>query len=176
MIADSKNRGGVFMPNRNGRSKGHQNKSTALNRKMLDNTGTLCKSQVYNEIYDKLHRDCRLSRFVAVVQYCSMSGLDIKDSVDTIIKSFPSYIDEKEFTVDCFRDMISNYSDIAVAWGYGELGDEISQIIVKNKALQLVERTDKMEDIEIYNTLYGKSDTSVADSKTVINFNLNKKE
>lgn len=162
------------MPKRN--IKGHQNKSTALNRKMLDNAETLCKSQVYNELYDRLRKDLRLDRFIAIVQYCSINGLDIKDTIDTICKSFPSYIDKKDLTESCFRDMISNYHDIAVAWGYGKLGDEISNIIVRNKALKIVETTDSMEDIQIYNSLYGsKEEINSEDNKTTVNFNLFKK-
>lgn len=166
------------MPVRNGRSKGHQNKSTALNRKMLDNNNTLCKSQVYNELYDKIRRDGRLNRFIAVIQYCSQSGLSIEDSVAKIADSFPSYIKADDFTVDCFKDMISNYSDISLAWGYGPLGDEISNIMVRNKALEIIGKTDNMADIEIYNKLYGNRDTvntNNEDSKTIFNFSLTKK-
>lgn len=159
-------------------SKGNKSKKTATYRQMLDNTETLCKSQVFNELYAKLKSEGRLSRFIATVQYCSMSGLNINDAVDVVIKAFPGYISEKEFTVDCFNDMLQNYSDVAVAWGYGTLGDEISNIIIKNKALKLIERTDKMEDIEIYNRVFnsvGSSDKEGnSSSGTVINFNLKK--
>ena len=162
------------MPKRGQR--GQQAKQTEQYRKMYANTPQLCKSQVYNALYDKLKKDGRLDRFIAVVQYCSMSGLDIKDSVQVLVKSFPSYIDEKDLTVDCLTDMIKNYSDISIAWGYGSLGDEISQIIVKNKALRIVEKTDNMEDIRAYQELFGnKNDINSTDNKTTVNFNLFKK-
>lgn len=162
------------MPKRGQR--GQQAKQTEQYRKMYENTPQLCKSQVYNALYDKLKKDGRLDRFIAVVQYCSMSGLDIKDSVQVLVKSFPSYIDEKDLTVDCLNDMIKNYSDISIAWGYGSLGDEISQIIVKNKALKIVENTDNMEDIRAYQEMFGsKNEISNTDNKTTVNFNLFKK-
>lgn len=162
------------MPKRGQR--GQQAKQTEQYRKMYANTPQLCKSQVYNALYNKLKKDGRLDRFIAVVQYCSMSGLDIKDSVQVLVKSFPSYIDEKDLTVDCLKDMIKNYNDISVAWGYGSLGDEISQIIVKNKALKIVEKTDNMEDIRAYQELFGnKNDINSTDNKTTVNFNLFKK-
>ena len=162
------------MPKRGQR--GQQAKQTEHYRKMYENTPQLCKSQVYNALYDKLKKDGRLDRFIAVVQYCSMSGLDIKDSVQVLVKSFPSYINEKDLTVDCLKDMIKNYSDISIAWGYGSLGDEISQIIVKNKALRLVEKTDNMQDIVMYQEMFGnKNDISSTDNKTTVNFNLFKK-
>lgn len=162
------------MPKRGQR--GQQAKQTEQYRKMYANTTQLCKSQVYNALYDKLKKDGRLDRFIAVVQYCSMSGLDIKDSVQVLVKSFPSYIDEKDLTVDCLTDMIKNYSDISIAWGYGSLGDEISQIIVKNKALKIVENTDSMEDIRAYQEMFGKkNEISSTDNKTTVNFNLFKK-
>ena len=162
------------MPKRGQR--GQQAKQTEQYRKMYANTPQLCKSQVYNALYDKLKKDGRLDRFIAVVQYCSMSGLDIKDSVQVLVKSFPSYIDDKDLTVDCLTDMIKNYSDISIAWGYGSLGDEISQIIVKNKALKIVENTDNMEDIRAYQEMFGsKNEISSTDNKTTVNFNLFKK-
>lgn len=163
------------MPNSG--SRGNRSKRTAAYRQMLDKTETLCKSQVFNELYKKLKDEGRLSRFLATVQYCSMSGLSINDVVDTIIRAFPGYINEKEFTVDCFNDMLRNYSDVACAWGYGPIGDEISNIVIKNKALSLIEKTDRMEDIEIYNSIFNGTSTSEGESDnkgTVVNFYLKK--
>lgn len=162
------------MPKRGQR--GQQAKQTEQYRKMYENTPQLCKSQVYNALYDKLKKDGRLDRFIAVVQHCSMSGVDIKGARDVLVKAFPGYIDEKDLTIDCLNDMIKNYSDISIAWGYGSLGDEISQIIVKNKALRLVEKTDNMQDIVMYQGLFGnKNEISSTDNKTTVNFNLFKK-
>lgn len=162
------------MPKRGQR--GQQAKQTEQYRKMYENTPQLCKSQVYNALYDKLKKDGRLDRFIAVVQHCSMSGVDIEGARDVLVKAFPGYIDEKDLTIDCLNDMIKNYSDISIAWGYGSLGDEISQIIVKNKALRLVEKTDNMQDIVMYQELFGnKNEISSTDNKTTVNFNLFKK-
>lgn len=155
---------------------GQQAKQTEQYRKMYENTPQLCKSQVYNALYDKLKRDGRLDRFIAVVQHCSMSGVDIKGARDVLVKAFPGYIDNKDLTIECLEDMIKNYSDISVAWGYGSLGDEIAQIIVKNKALQLVEKTDSMQDVVMYQEMFGnKNNISSNDNKTTVNFNLFKK-
>jgi hypothetical protein len=60
-----------------------------------------------------------------------------------------------------------------MAWGYGNIGDEISQLIVKNKALRIIEDTDKMEDIKIYMELFG-SNREVEKNDTVINFVMSK--
>lgn len=144
-------------------------------KQMLQSQPDLCKSQVYNEVYNKLIKDKRIDRFVALVQYCSTCGYDMKKTVEFISSSLPYYIDKKQFDVKCFEDMIKNHSEIAIAWGYGTMGDEISNIIVKNKALQLVKKTDKMEDIQIYNSMYGNNDNNVQDNSTVINFNIKKK-
>ena len=155
---------------------GQQAKQTEQYRKMYNNTPQLCKRQVYNALYDKLKRDKRLDRFIAVVQHCSMSGVDIKGARDVLVKAFPGYIDNKDLTIECLEDMIKNYSDISIAWGYGSLGDEIAQIIVKNKALQLVEKTDSMQDIQMYQEMFGnKNEVSSNDNKTTVNFNLFKK-
>ena len=162
------------MPKRGQR--GQQAKQTEQYRKMYANTPQLCKSQVYNELYDKLRKDGRLDRFIAVVQHCSMSGVDIKGARDVLVKAFPGYINDKDLTIECLEDMIKNYPDVSVAWGYGPLGDEISQIIVKNKALQLVEKTDNMQDIVMYQEMFGKTDetSSNENNATVFNFNMTK--
>ena len=156
--------------------KGQQARQTEQYREMLKDTPQLCKSQVYNELYSKLQRDRRLERFVAVIQHCSMCGYDLNKTVEVVCKSFPSYIDEKDLTADCLADMIKNYHDISVAWGYGTFGDDISAIMVKNKALKIIEKTDNMEDIQIYQSLFGKKEEiSSEDKKTTVNFNLFKK-
>lgn len=163
------------MPKRG--EKGQQAKQTEQYRKMYKNTPQLCKSQVYNALYDKLKIDRRLDRFIAVVQHCSMSGVDIKGARDVLVKAFPGYIEDKDLTVECLEDMIKNYSDISAAWGYGSLGDEISQIIVKNKALRLVETTGNMQDIAMYQEMFGnKNEVDSKDNKTTVNFNLFKRD
>lgn len=155
---------------------GNRSKKTEKYRQMLSNTANLCKSQVYNEIYSKLKRDNRLNRFIAVVQYCSLKGYDKEDSVKFISRAFPGYIDEKLFTAECFDDMIKSYGDISMAWGYGPLGDEITNIAIKNKAVSLIEKTDSIADIEIYNKIYNNLDkVNVEENKgTTFNFNLSK--
>lgn len=162
------------MPKRG--QKGTPSKQTLAYKNMVIETPPLCKSMVYNQLYNKLKNENRLDRFIAVVQYCSMSGLDIETTVKTICEAFPSYISSNELDVKCFEDMIKNYSDVAVAWGYGSLGDDISMIIVKNKALQLVQRTENMQDIVMYNEVFGKKpELNTEDKKTTVNFNLFKK-
>ena len=162
------------MPKRGQR--GQQAKQTEQYRIMYENTPQLCKSQVYNALYDKLKRDKRLDRFIAVVQHCSMSGVDIKGARDVLVKAFPGYIDDKDLTVECLEDMIKNYSDISVAWGYGSLGDEISQIIIKNRALKIAESTNDMNDIVMYQEMFGnKNEISSDNNKTNVNINLFKK-
>lgn len=153
-------------------SKAHQ---TAKYRAMYDKTPQLCKSQVYSELYERMRRDGRLARFIAVIQYCSIKGFDMDDTVEIVCSSFPSYIDKVDFTVNTFKDMLSTYNDIAVAWGYGNIGDEISNIIVRNKALRLVEKTENIEDVIRYQEVFGsKSDEVTKDNNTTVNFILNK--
>lgn len=150
--------------------------STEQYRKMYKDAD-LCKSQIFNEVYNKLKTERRLDRFIAVVQYCSMSGINIDETVEVLLKAFPGYLSPDKLTVSCLNDMITNYSDISIAWGYGSLGDEISQIIVKNKALKIVEKSDNMDDIAAYQSLFGKKieESNNVDNKTTVNFNLFKK-
>lgn len=144
-------------------------------KKLLENTETLAHSQVYSELYNKISREGRLSRLLAVVQYCSIQGYDINKSTEFIVNSFPGYIDEKDFTPDTFREMMKAHSDIAQAWGYGQYGDKISDIIVKNKALELVEKTDTIEDIRAYIEIFGNSQQVEQGAQgTTMNFVINK--
>lgn len=150
-------------------------KQTERYRQMMKDTPTLCKSQVYNDIYGKIKREGRLNRFLATIQYCSSNGMDINKTVKFICDSFPCYIDNKQFTADCFKEMLKSFGDVAEAWGYGKAGDMISDIIIKNRALHLIEKTDSMEDIQIYKQLFDNVSKDKNDnSGTVINFNLKK--
>lgn len=145
-------------------------------KEMVLNAPALCKSQVYNEVYLKLRKDRRLDRFIAVVQHCSMTGLNIEETVKVICKSFPGYIDAKDMTVACFEDMIKYYHEISIAWGYGDVGDDITNIMIKNKALKIIENTDSMDDIVKYHEVFGmKTVVNNEDNKTTVNFNLIKK-
>ena len=147
---------------------------------MLKEQQPLCKSQIYNELYDKLKREGRLQRFIATIQYCSSNGKTIDETIKFILNKFTGYINEKDLSIDCFADMVKNYADIAEAWGYGEDGDIITDILVKNKAIDIVKSTSEMSDIKMFNDIYGssivnrESNIENDDSKTIINFNLSK--
>jgi hypothetical protein len=162
------------MPRRG--EKGQQSKQTEQYRKMYKNAPQLCKSQVYNALYDKLKRDGRLDRFIAVVQYCSIHGYNKEQTVKKLVSSFPGYITDKELTVKCFDEMLKAYNDISVAWGWGDLGDDITQVQLKNKALSLIENNGTLEDIKMYNEIFVKTDEASGNENngTVFNFNMTK--
>ena len=162
------------MPKRGQR--GQQAKQTEQYRKMYANTPQLCKSQVYNELYDKLRKDKRLDRFIAVVQYCSMQGYNKEQTVDKLVSSFPGYITDKELTVKCFEEMLKVHNDISAAWGWGDIGDDITQVQLKNKALSLIENNGTLEDIKMYNEIFVKTDeiSGNENNGTVFNFNMTK--
>ena len=71
---------------------GIKDPKTQQYRQMLENTDVLCTSMVYNELYDKLRKDRRLDRFIAVVQYCSIQGYNKKQTVEET----PAPVTEKE--------------------------------------------------------------------------------
>ena len=144
--------------------------NTSKYKELLKNTENLAKSSLYSEIYNKLVEEGKLNRFIATVQYCSIKNYDLDSTVELLIKSFPNFI--KEFDKATFIKMMEYHSDIATAWGYGVLGDEISNIMIKNKAIEIIENTKSMEDIEIYSKIFNKVDNVSNDNKTVINFNL----
>lgn len=155
---------------------GIKDPKTQQYRDMLENTNVLCTSMVYNELYDKLRKDKRLDRFIAVVQYCSIQGYNKKQTVEKLVSSFPGYITDKELTVKCFEEMLKVHNDISVAWGWGDLGDDITQVQLKNKALSLIENNGTLEDIKMYNEIFVKTDgaASATDGGTVFNFNMTK--
>lgn len=158
-----------------GYKRGNKSPKTKQYHDMLKNQPNLCKSQVYSEIYKQLENDSRLNRFIAVVQYCSLSGLSKKDSVDLIRRAFPGYLNNKNWNESIFDLMIREKKDIAIAWGYGPLGDEITQIMIKNRATELALKTQDIKELAIYNEMYKKQEQEATGSNgTVVNFNINK--
>lgn len=155
--------------------RGKPSKNTAIYRQMTQGIN-LCSSQTNNSIYMKLRAEGRLSRFIASVQFCSKAGLDIDATVDKLLSLFPCYLDPNVFTVDAFKDMLNSHSDVAIAWGFGPDGDAITDILIKNKAVSLIERTNSIEDIKIYNDMFRVVEPRASEERsgTVVNFNISK--
>lgn len=147
---------------------------TTKYKEMLEEVPTLCKSQVYNELYGKLRKDGRIDRFIAIVQYCSQSGLSLEETVKKISEMLPGYLNEEELTVDCFKEMLKMYSDVSIAWGWGTLGDDITQVQLKNRALSIINSSNgTMDDIQKYQEVFGKGTSNKSNEDNRVNFNFN---
>lgn len=146
---------------------------------MLKNVN-LVPSQSGASFYDKLSRDGRWDRFVAVVQSCSMRGLTIDEAVVAVNKFFPGYFRKMSFDVQSFKKLLCDFPELSQAWGYGVLGDDVTDIQVKNHALKLVMSSDNIDDVKTFTDIYGtqlqknKADEKTNDDnkKTTFNFNL----
>lgn len=136
---------------------------------------TLCPEQVSSVIYDKLRREGQLSRLIATLKYCSTNGYDLENTYKSICAGFPYYFD-KEFTQEVLVDMIKERVDLSVAWGFGEDGDKIGDIILKDKAFDLAMKTKSLEDIRLYREMYNPESLPENAEKqgTVVNFNISK--
>lgn len=140
----------------------------------------LVPSQSGASFYDKLSRDGRWDRFVAVVQSCSMRGLTIDETVVAVNKFFPGYFRKMAFDVQSFKKLLSDFPELSQAWGYGVLGDDVTDIQVKNHALKLVMSSDNIDDVKTFTDIYGTQlqknkaveKTDDDDKKTTFNFNL----
>ena len=139
----------------------------------------LVPSQTGADFYDRLSRDGRWDRFVAVVSYCSIHGFTAEDAVGVIIKCFPGYIKKRNFDVATFKSLVADFPELSQAWGYGAIGDDVSDIQVRNHALKLVMGSNSLDDVKTYVDIYGsslkKSDISNKnneDKSTTFNFNL----
>ena len=66
----------------------------------------LVPSQSGASFYDKLSRDGRWDRFVAVVQSCSMRGLTLDETVVAVNKFFPGYFRKMAFDVQSFKKLL----------------------------------------------------------------------
>lgn len=115
----------------------------------------LVPSQSGASFYDKLSRDGRWDRFVAVVQSCSMRGLTIDETVVAVNKFFPGYFRKMSFDVASFKKLLSDFPELSQAWGYGVLGDDVTDIQVKNHALKLVMSSDNIDDVKTFTDIYG---------------------
>lgn len=140
----------------------------------------LVPSQSGASFYDKLSRDGRWDRFVAVVQSCSMRGLTIDETVVAVNKFFPGYFRKMAFDVQSFKKLLYDFPELSQAWGYGILGDDVTDIQVKNHALKLVMSSDNIDDVKTFTDIYGTQlqknkaveKTDDDDKKTTFNFNL----
>ena len=93
-----------------------------------------------------------------------------------MISCLSCYLDPNVFTLCAFKDMLNSHSDVAIAWGFGPDGDAITDILIKNKAVSLIEKTNNIEDIKIYNDMFHVVEQKPTEEKsgTVVNFNLSR--
>lgn len=155
-------------------------------RRLAKQSPPVCTSQVFNPLYCKLSDDNRLRRFLAAIKRCSSQNITIEAMCKEIYKLFPQYITKKDFNPRIFLDMCKHHPDVSEAWGYGQAGDELAKIMIKDRALELAIKSDNMQDIEIYNKIYGDGVRSEKDAEAIsstlppssntFNFNLTQKE
>lgn len=148
-------------------------------RRLAKQTPPICTSQVFNPLYAKLTDDNRLRRFLAAIKKCSSENMTIESMCKEIYSLFPQYITKKDFNRQVFLDMCQHHPDVSEAWGYGQKGDELSKIMIKDRALELAIKSDNMQDLEIYNKIYGdggvkteKEKEAMGQTPSTFNFNL----
>ena len=151
-----------------------KNKETYNYSKMLAKKN-LVSSQTNGDIIDKLKSNSLYNRFLATLQYCSTKGFDLEKTLEYLYEAFPYFIDKKRFTCETLKNMIRDYPQISAAWGYGIIGDDVSSIMIKNKALELVMKSSSIEDIKVYKEIYDTSEQVTPDNRTIFNFNLDTK-
>lgn len=109
-----------------------------------------------------------------------MRGLTLDEAVVAVNKFFPGYFRKMAFDVKSFKKLLSDFPELSQAWGYGVLGDDVTDIQVKNHALKLVMSSDNIDDVKTFTDIYGtqlqknKTDEKTNDDnkKTTFNFNL----
>jgi hypothetical protein len=150
------------------------NKSTQKRLERLNGIETVCKSLVKYEILEQLRDNHRYERFLAVIQYCSSRNMTMEQTVNFVRDKFGAYISTADFNVKLFKKMITEEIDIAEAWGQGEDGDDIANVMIKNKAIQLALNADDISVIETYNKIYNNSEntTSGGSNNTVVRLNV----
>ena len=114
----------------------------------------LVPDKLEDELYTLLYNEGRLDRFKAIIQFCSSKGLSIAETVERLKKALPGYLSNKMFNIEVFVEMLKNHTDIAEAWGYGTDGDEITKILIKNKAIDIALSSNSLDDIEKFNKMY----------------------
>ena len=123
---------------------------------LLSKTPLLVSSGLADRVYSKLVDDSRLSRFLAAVRVFSEGYDDIESIVDKLKESFPFYLDKLDFSADVFRQMLESYPDVAEAYSYALIGDDVDAAMIRSKALKLALNTRSLEEIAIYESLYNK--------------------
>lgn len=157
---------------------GKPNKQTKKRLDRIKGVETVCKSLVKNEIIEKLRDSHRYERFLAIVQLCSEKNMSLENTVSTIKSAFGGYINENELTVKIFKNIIETELDVAEAWGYGTNGSEISNLMIKKKAVQLALAADDISVIKTYNEIYGQDGIASGHSSngggTIVRLNISK--
>lgn len=151
---------------------------------MLNNSHTLCKSNVADSFYSRLKVDKRLDRFIAVLEVCSIQNMTVDETCEMVYKTFPSYIKEGDFDGKVLNLLSERYSDISIALGYGPIGDDISNRMILKRArdISMGEASGNMRDIKDYISVYKEissldkenSDESSSSSKQTVTFTINK--
>ena len=126
--------------------------------KLLGMTAPLVS--VTDNLYAKLKREGQLNRFISLIKVCSSKGMNIKETCEAIYATFPGYIIRQDFNDLSFARMCKDYTDISVAWGYGNYGDDISLQMIKDRATELALNTSKIEEIKVYHDIYNKVDNT----------------
>lgn len=143
---------------------GRRRENKTNTREMLENS-TLCPSQQYSELYTKLKTERQLDRFIAILQFCSSTGKTLDDTLEYIIDKFGGFLNKKTFNISALCGLINTYGEIGKAWGFGSDGDVINDIMIKNKAVDMIMRSTDMSDIEIYSKIYNNKIKDINDKK-----------
>ena len=135
----------------------------------------VCHSAITNKVYKKLYEEDRVDSLVGVIQVCSRKGYTMEQTIQVVLKHFGGYITEEELTLQTFQHMVQTHPDIGEAWGYGGVGEDVRDMIIKNHAFKLATQSENLEDIETYRRIYDKSEVSQKDMRTIVNMNIRRK-
>lgn len=163
-----------------------EKKSKALqkNAEALKGIPIVCESQVYDKVYYSLEKEGKLSRVAALLQNSSSKGLTLEQTFNIFKQVFSGYYNS-EYNIKMFGDTIEKHQNLKDAWQYGTFGDIITNQLIKNKAISLLDglADDNAKDIsyamgaiEKYNKLYNDEyidKMNGSDGSKGINVNIN---
>jgi len=108
------------------------------------------------KLYKNLREQKRDGYFVGCIKLCAKKGYDKQKTCQVLREYFGENLLPTDFGVDYFDELIMFIPKIQDAWGSRVFGDELEDVIIKDKAFSLALRGN-MQDVESFVKLYGSS-------------------
>ena len=127
-----------------------------------------------NECWRRLERARLTSDFLAILQIAGEDGLTLDETVKEVFDSLPGMFKPSEFNTYILNNLFHEFPIVAQAYGYRPIKDKRKLARkAERKALELLEVTNEMEDVVMFQETFVNGTQEVQGEPTKkFNFNL----